>query len=327
MKNTFYIIALLLAFGLSASAQVGMQRTAQGVQYQVITKNTGEKIKQNDVITFHAIQKTDKDSILFSTYLQGQPVKVQVHPSTNIGDLMEIFPLLTVNDSAIVKVPVDSIFKGHETQRPPFLPKGGNIVFSLKILKVQSLDAALAERNAGLAKLKADEKLTADAYLKKHNLTPKVTSSGLKYVITSAGTKPKPVAGDTVQVNYTGRTTDEQVFDSSIEAEAKASGLNQPGRNYEPIKFVVGTSQVIKGWDEGLLLLNEGSKAKFIIPSDLAYGERGGGEAIKPYSTLVFDVELVKVTHPKKAPVKAGTRSSAKKRSVVKKRTVTKKKN
>jgi FKBP-type peptidyl-prolyl cis-trans isomerase FkpA len=63
-------------------------------------------------------------------YKMGQPIKTQVHPSTNVADLMDIFPLLSVNDSVIVKVPVDSVFKGHEAEMPPFFKKGGNIVFT-----------------------------------------------------------------------------------------------------------------------------------------------------------------------------------------------------
>jgi FKBP-type peptidyl-prolyl cis-trans isomerase len=93
-----------------------------------------------------------------------------------------------------------------------------------------------------------------------------------------------------------------KLFDTSIEANAKAAGVQQPGRPYEPISVVLGEHRVISGWDEGLLLLNEGSKATFIIPSNLAYGERPNGE-IPGYSTLVFDIELVKVKPGKHAAV------------------------
>jgi FKBP-type peptidyl-prolyl cis-trans isomerase len=115
------------------------------------------------------------------------------------------------------------------------------------------------------------------------------------------------LTGDTVLVNYTGSTLDGKVFDSSIQAEAQKAGLNQPGRNYEPLQVIIGTTPIIKGWDEGLLLLNEGSKAKLIIPSDLGYGDQGSGD-IPPYSTMVFDIEVVKIKaikHPfVKKPVK-----------------------
>ena len=127
MKYIFAILALTLAG--TANAQTEMMHTAQGAQYQIYTHNTGDKIKQNDVITFQFVQKTDKDSILFSTYVVGHPVQAQIQPSKNVGDLMDVFPLLTVKDSAMVKVPTDSIFKGHDDQRPAFFPKGSNLTF------------------------------------------------------------------------------------------------------------------------------------------------------------------------------------------------------
>ena len=292
MKNIFFIAALTIA--VTAKAQTAMQRTPEGAVYQIFTHNAGERIKVNDVITFQFIQKTDKDSVLFSTYAAGHPVQAQIQPSKSVGDLMEIFPLLTVNDSAVVKVPTDSIFKGHEDQRPPFFLKGSNLTFTLKIEKVQSLNDAIAERNAALEKTKADEKTGADKYIAAHKLVLKTTPTGLRYIITKPSARLKPLKGDTLLVNYAGRSLDDKLFDSSIESVAKQGGLQQPGRTYEPIQVIVGTGGVIPGWDEGLLLLNEGSKATFVIPSNLAYGPQGSGD-IKPFSTLVFDVELVKV--------------------------------
>jgi len=300
MKYILFI--LVLAIAVKANAQTNLQHTPEGAMYQVFTHSPGDKIKLNDVITFQFVQKTDKDSVLFSTYAAGHPVQAQVKASTNVGDLMEIFPLLAVNDSALVKVPTDSIFKGHEDQRPAFFPKGSYLNFTLKIERIQSLNEAIAERNASIEKVKTAETADAAKYIANHKLILKTTPTGLKYIVTKPSLKLKPLKGDTLMVNYTGRTLDDKVFDSSIETVAKSAGLQQPGRTYEPIQVIVGTGGVIPGWDEGLLLLNEGSKATFVIPSTLAYGSQGAGDDIKPYSTLVFDVEVVKV-RPIKHPV------------------------
>jgi len=108
------------------------------------------------------------------------------------------------------------------------------------------------------------------------------TANGLFYTITQEGTGKKAKKGQKVSVHYTGMLLDGTVFDSSYQ------------RN-EPIDFPVGVGQVIAGWDEGILLLDEGAKARFIIPSELAYGDRGAGGVIPPNATLIFDVELVKV--------------------------------
>lgn len=318
MRNILFVLLFLMA--LNTEAQSVVQRTPKGAACQVFTHNAGDKIKLNDIVTFNFIEKTDKDSVLQSTYAAGRgPVQAQTLPCQNVGDLMEVFPLLTVGDSALVKVPTDSLFKGHDDKRPPFFPKGSDLVIVLKIEKVQSLNDAIAERNAGIEKMKAAEATNAEKYIGSHKLVVKTTASGLKYIITKPSIKIKPQKGDTLLVNYVGRTLDDKVFDTSIEAIAKSAGTYQDGRPYEPLQLNVGTGGVIPGWDEGLLLLNEGAKATFIIPSALAYGSQGAGNDIKPYSTLVFDVELVKVKPikhpllPKKTVKKPLHKNAAKK--------------
>ena len=110
----------------------------------------------------------------------------------------------------------------------------------------------------------------------------KVTSSGLAYKIIKKGTGAKAEVGKPVSVHYTGKLSNGTKFDSSYD------------RN-QPIEFELGRGRVIKGWDEGISLLNVGSKATFIIPPDLAYGARGAGGVIPPNATLIFDVELVEI--------------------------------
>jgi FKBP-type peptidyl-prolyl cis-trans isomerase FkpA len=316
MKYIPFIFALI--FAVNASAQTAMQRTPKGALCQIYTHNTGEKIKDGDIVTFQYIQKTDKDSVLYSTYQSGHVGQARIQPSQNVADLMEVFPLLAVNDSVLVKVPTDSLFKGHEDKRPAFFPKGSNLDFTIKILKAQSMDAFMTET-------KQAEVTGANNYIASHKLNLQTTASGLKYAITKPSVGRKPLKGDTLMVNYAGRDLDDKVFDSSIEVIAKGAGLQQPGRTYEPIEVVVGTGGVIPGWDEGLLLLNEGSKAILVIPSNLAYGAQDSG-AIKPFSTLVFDVEIVKVKPAKhtgapSAPAAKGTVT----KHVYKKKVTTKK--
>jgi len=315
-----------------------MQHTAHGATYRVFTHNTGDKIKVNDVITFDIIQKTDKDSVLMSSYITGNKGKAQVLPIEGIKDiaeinLMEVLPKLALNDSVEVKIPTDSIFKDHDAQRPAFFPKGSNLVFCVKVERIQSLTDAMAERDAAVAKAKADEaaalaknKAAEDVnvakYITGHKLVLRTTTSGLKYVITLPSKKLRAQKGDTLMVNYAGHTLDDKVFDTSIESIAKASGLNQPGRTYEPIEVVVGEGHVIPGWDEGLQLLNEGSKATFVIPSALAYGSQSPGPGIPAFSPLVFNVEIVKI-RPTKHPV-VKTPPAAKKPLPKKKKTIKK---
>ena len=108
------------------------------------------------------------------------------------------------------------------------------------------------------------------------------TDSGLRYKIIQKGSGAQAEKGKSVSVHYEGSLDNGQVFDSSY-------------RRKDPITFTLGIGQVIQGWDEGIALLKEGDKARFVIPSYLGYGERGAGGVIPPNATLVFDVELVKV--------------------------------
>lgn len=135
--------------------------------------------------------------------------------------------------------------------------------------------AAAAE--AGKAAREAGEKFLAEN-AQKAGVT--VTASGLQYEVITEGTGRQPKASDTVSCHYHGTLIDGTVFDSSY----------QRG---EPCEF--GLRQVISGWTEGVQLMKEGAKYRFYIPYNLAYGERGAGQSIPPYSALIFDVELLKV--------------------------------
>jgi FKBP-type peptidyl-prolyl cis-trans isomerase FklB len=105
-------------------------------------------------------------------------------------------------------------------------------------------------------------------------------ASGLQYEVMTAGTGATPKASDSVKVHYHGSLIDGTVFDSSV-------------KRGEPATF--GVTQVISGWVEALQLMPVGSKWKLVIPSDLAYGAQGAGQAIAPHSTLVFEVELLDI--------------------------------
>ncbi len=114
------------------------------------------------------------------------------------------------------------------------------------------------------------------------------TQSGLQYITLENGNGIKAQPGKEAKVDYTGYLTDGKEFDSSIK------------RN-QPFSFTIGEGKVIKGWDEGVALMKVGDKFRFIIPPDLAYGEKGAGDVIPPNATLVFDVKLLEISEPKLA--------------------------
>ena len=136
--------------------------------------------------------------------------------------------------------------------------------------------------NAMMEKQDAESKQTENNFLAENSKKPGVhiTGSGLQYEVIQEGSGPKPTAADTVRVHYEGSLTDGTVFDSSYSRG-------------EPLEFPLGG--VIPGWTEGLQLMNTGSSYRFYIPSDLGYGPQGAGPQIPPYSTLIFEVELLDI--------------------------------
>jgi FKBP-type peptidyl-prolyl cis-trans isomerase len=140
----------------------------------------------------------------------------------------------------------------------------------------------MAKAQEEAAKKGGENKSKGEKFLADNKNKPgvKTTPSGLQYTVISEGTGPKPTASSTVKVHYTGKLIDGTTFDSSVDRG-------------EPIEFPL--NGVIKGWTEGVQLMSKGSKYKFFIPSDLAYGDRGAGNAIGPNETLVFEVELLDI--------------------------------
>ena len=139
-----------------------------------------------------------------------------------------------------------------------------------------------AKQRAAAAEKYKDNKEKGEAWLANKAMEEGVVAlpSGLLYQVLNEGSGKKPTAADTVECHYEGRLIDGTVFDSSYKrGESATFPLNG----------------VIAGWTEGVQLMSEGAKYRFFIPYQLAYGERGAGQAIPPFAALVFDVELSKV--------------------------------
>lgn len=139
------------------------------------------------------------------------------------------------------------------------------------------------KQSAAMAQAGENKKKGLD-FLAKNKTNPKVktTASGLQYEVLQEGDgNTKPKATDVVQVKYTGKLMDGTVFDSTDKNGGAAMDIN--------------LSSVIRGWTEGIQLMSKGSKYRFYIPSDLAYGDQGAGGAIPAGATIIFDVELVNI--------------------------------
>ena len=170
---------------------------------------------------------------------------------------------------------VDSIVQGDTLERIEIIAEGDNAMAFNAIEAFRSFEGARDKRLA-------EDKAAIEAELESLGAGFEKTSSGLRYQVLQKGDGEKAQNNKTVSVHYKGQLSDGTVFDSSYK------------RN-QPIEFSLGMGQVIRGWDEGIALLKVGDKARFVIPSHLAYGSRGAGGVIPPNANLIFDVELMSV--------------------------------
>ncbi|MCB0457177.1 MAG: FKBP-type peptidyl-prolyl cis-trans isomerase, partial [Flavobacteriaceae bacterium] len=170
---------------------------------------------------------------------------------------------------------VDSIAQGDTMDSVEIIRVGAEAQNWNAVEAFRNFNGAKAEREAAAKKAQEELLTSISAGFEQ-------TESGLRYQIIQKGNGAKAEAGKTVAVHYKGMFADGGEFDNSY-------------KRGNPIEFPVGMGNVIAGWDEGIQLLKVGDKARFVIPSHLAYGSRGAGGVIPPNATLVFDVELMNV--------------------------------
>ena len=176
-------------------------------------------------------------------------------------------------DLELLTKAIDTIYKDEE----PLMTQE-----DVQVVMQAFQERKMEEQRQLMAKMAQEELEKGEAYLAENAKVEgvMVTESGLQYQVLTAAEGDKPFAEDTVKVHYRGTLIDGTEFDSSY------------SRN-EPVSFPL--NGVIAGWTEGLQLMNVGSKVRFVIPSDLAYGPGGAGQAIPPNATLVFEVELLEI--------------------------------
>ena len=254
--------------------------TKNGVEVSYLSEGEGPAPASGDIITINMTYKDSKGNLLFDTEDNGGPAPLLFDTSRwqQAGLLYEAFKVVKVGDSITFDIPAANLFETtFRGQVPDSIDASSNISFVVGVVATQS--AADYTRKQDEAQLAIDVEII-DAYLSENNIEAITTESGLRYVITQEGQGSNPIAGNDVSVHYNGTLLDGTKFDSSYDRG-------------QPFSFSLGKGRVIKGWDEGIALLNKGAKATLYIPSTLAYGSRGSGPTIGPNTVLKFDVELI----------------------------------
>lgn len=270
------------------------QTTESGLQYKYLRQGEGQEPDSGQVLTVHMMYSTQDDSVIFDSRNQNMPLGVPAKDPNMKGMLAEGFEMLRKGDSVEFVVPAQNFFTQTAGMPVPGgIDENSNLIFHVGVADVMSEDAfrevqmeqyrkqqdlALQEQQVQLDK----DVRTIEDYLEENNIQAQKTESGIYYQVQERGDGPEVERGNEVTVHYRGKLLDGTPFDASYD------------RN-EPFTFRVGQGMVIRGWDESLQELREGSKATLYIPSPLAYGARSAGQVIKPNSILVFDVEVLNV--------------------------------
>ncbi len=283
------------------------QKTATGLQYQVASRGKGPSPQSGDIVLFHVRYKTGKGDVLFDTTDQELPMALPYSQddSKKDGGLLEAFSLLQKKGDQLV-CKLDGKMLEYVIDQYG-LKQNEKIFLHLQLQDIMPEEAYQKWEKEQITMLqrkhqeKAEQQLMEDKkaiirYLEESGISAQATSSGLYYVIDTPGKGIQPKQGSRVSVDYTGRLLDGKVFDTSLVDVAKKHGIYNPQRTYEAIEFQVGVGQVIPGWDEGIMRLQQGAKGRLFIPSTLAYGSRGAGNGLIPaHATLIFEVTLLDV--------------------------------
>lgn len=290
MKRILFLIpALAMMVIFQSCGNRSFQETDSGLEYKFHQSNRGPKPTIDNIVRIDFAYRFPADSVFFHSAENDMPGLIRVEASQYPGDIYEAIRMMSKGDSASFRMDAKRFFT--ITMGSPTVPDfiGADESLYVDIVMHDIFDQEGYERYMEQLReeqMKEQEMAAANEdrflqeYLRENNIDVEPESSGLIIIIEKEGSGPIPTAGQTVRVHYTGMMLDGTVFDSSL----------QRG---EPLEFVLGRGQVIRGWDEGLSKIRVGTVARFIIPSYLGYGDRSMGSVITPFSTLVFDVELI----------------------------------
>jgi FKBP-type peptidyl-prolyl cis-trans isomerase len=286
MRKLFYLFTAISILVISCGKRDNQDfKTADnGLQYQFHQKHDNTDAPQRGDVVILSMRYEDEDgNVLFDTkdmdrtYMQ--TIKAPSHPGGSFEDALS---MMHVEDSASFKINAHDFLKFSMKQDniPDKLDPESDILVHVKLKNILSKDNYGEQISKNLHVSEKKEMELLDNYLEITNTQASPDSTGLYVITLKEGNGEYPEPGDRLTVHYTGTFISGKPFDTSL--------------GKEPIQFTLGKEEVIEGWDRGLQKVREGGKARLIIPSKLAYGKEGKGE-ILPYSTLIFEIELIDV--------------------------------
>ncbi len=279
-KLTLSILALASA-AVMFSCGNGFKKSETGLKYQFFEKNSDSKAFETGLIAEVKFGcKVNDTMVLIPEINDYLPCIAPLFE----GDIFEGLAMMHAGDSAAFITDTKSTFDNFfRSPMPKNVSETDILRFDIRVVDFiteEEFDIRMIERLKSFYPEETEKAANElSEYLKTNNINVAPTTSGLYVDIHEEGNGETPSKGDIVKVHYTGKLLNDTIFDSSIERG-------------EPIEIPIGVGAVIKGWDEGIMMLSKGAKATLYIPYYLGYMDRPAG-MITPFSNLVFDVELI----------------------------------
>jgi FKBP-type peptidyl-prolyl cis-trans isomerase FkpA len=277
------ITALTIACNMGEYS--GFKKTKSGVYYKIYTENNNDTtVVRKGTFVSVSLKYGLKDSTLFDSRMSPEPVVIPVSDAQYEGDFYDCLKMLRQGDSATFILKAGPLFTKtfRQPKVPPFMTDESDIYFDIKVYKVQTQEQMSKEKEIRNMELEKKEMLDLEAYIKTNNITVKPTESGIYYLETKKGTGKAPVKDGYISAQYTV---------SLLSGDKLFSTLDKG----EPVEFKYGSPYENEGFMEVIGMMREGGKANAIVPSSKAFGAKGAGKMVPPFSTLYYDIELIKV--------------------------------
>jgi len=278
------IITIPLFFSCNESDIPGYKLTEKGIYFKLLGIGEPDKyVQEGNYVTFHIQYATADDSVFFDAIRTAK-----IEKPLYKGSIEDCFFMLSEGDSAAFYIKADPFFeKTLESPLPSFIPPESYLKIILKIESVKTAEQFKKDKEAFLAWVEdfgEYEKKVLKNYLEKRNIAYLPIDTVIYKIPISKGNSKTVNYGDTITVHFEGYFLNGKLFDSTR-------------KRGEPFSFVYGTEwQVIKGLEKAIGLMHEGEKSIFVIPSFMAFGKEGSSTGIiPPYSSVVFEIELLKI--------------------------------
>ena len=283
-SGTVMLAGMLIFWtGCNQSPYRGFKKTDSGIYYK-FHERSGDtnKPQLNELMTL-TLRYGTEDSNLFDSRLNPRPMILPQSPPQYKGDIFEALAMMAKGDSATFILAADSFFLKTAGYRflPDFIDSNGVLFFDVRMLELQTQEEYQRAEQLKNEQKEKEESEKLQEFIKANNLQITPTASGLYFTETTAGNGKKPVEGDWVKINFSLSLLDKETIYSSFEGE--------------PSSFEYGKQFENQGVTEAISMMSEGGRASLIIPSGLAFGASGRGEIVPPYSTLLYDVQIVKI--------------------------------